>query len=115
VGVDGHEKMLPPGPLFQLFGDVSVPIERITFQGGEWWPTEGVAVEPHDVEIEPGWSDEEPRGDGAVTAASAPPRPDVSAPQAVTSAGNNNLLSRRSCPPAPLREDRAATSFPKRE
>jgi hypothetical protein len=115
VGVDGREKMLQPGPPFRLFGDASVPIGRITFQDGEWWPTEGVAVEPHDVEIGPGWSDEEPRVDGAVTAAFPPQRQNVSAPQAVTSAGDNNLLSRRSCPQVPARDDRAATSFPKRE
>lgn len=115
VGVDGCEKMLRPGPLFQLSGDAGVPIGRITFHGGEWWPTDGVAVETHDVEIEPGWSNKEPRGSGAVTAAPPPQRPDVRAPQVVPVAGNNDLFSHRSCPPAPLREDRAAISFPKRE
>lgn len=115
VGVDGHEEMLQPGPSFRLLANASVPVERITFQDGEWWPTEGVAVGPHEVEIEPAWSDEEPRGDGAVTAAPPPQRPEVSAAQAVTSADHHNLLSNRSCPPAPVRKDRAATSFPKRE
>jgi len=62
VGEDDDEVMLRPGPVFELASDSKAPIGRITFQYGEWWPTEGIAVEPHDVEVEPWWSDQEPRG-----------------------------------------------------
>jgi hypothetical protein len=116
VGVDEREEMLRPGPLFQVVGDDGAPGGRITFQSGEWWPTEGIAAEPHDVEVEPWWSDQEPRGDGSVATAAFPPqRPDVGALQTATSVGDSNAFSRRPRPAVLLREDRAATSFPKRE
>ncbi len=116
VGEDDDEVMLRPGPVFELASDSKAPIGRITFQYGEWWPTEGIAVEPHDVEVEPWWSDQEPRGDGSVATAAFPPqRPDVGALQTATSVGDSNAFSRRPRPAVFLREGRAATSFPKRE
>ena len=116
AGDGEREEMLSPGPPFEVLGDDRAPAGRITFQSGEWWPTEGVAAEPHDVEVEPWWLDQEPRRHGPVALVAFPPqRPDLGALQTMTSVGDSNAFSGRPSPAVLLREDRAATSFPKRE
>lgn len=116
VGVDDREEMMRPGPLFQVLGDAEEPTGRFTFRDGEWWTTNGIAVEPSEVEVEPWWSDQEPRSGGSEAAVGfPPPRPDVGALQAGNSVGHGNPLPRRPSPEVVPREDCAASSFPKRE
>lgn len=116
VGENDREEVLRPGPAFELLGDAEAPPGRFTFRSGEWWTTEGIAVEPREVEIEPSWSDQEPRRDGSAAAVGfPPPRPDVGTLQTVASVGHSDALSKRSSPAVHPRQDGAATSFPKRE
>ncbi len=116
VGVDDREEMLRSGPAFEVLGDAEAPPGKFTFRGGEWWTTGGIAVEPREVEIEPSWSDQEPRRDGSAAAVGfPPPRPDAGTLQTVASVSRGGAPSRRSCPAVHPREDGAATSFPKRE
>jgi hypothetical protein len=116
VGIDEREELLRPGSPFSVLGDTEAPTGRITFQGGEWWTTEGVADEPHEVGAEPWWSDPEPHRDGSLAGAAFPPqRPDMGALQTATLVGDNDALSKCPRPAVLLCEDRAATSFPKRE
>jgi len=116
AGVRGHEVMLRPGPAFEICGEAGAPAGRITFRRGEWWPTEGVAVLPQDVETEPRWSSEGTGDNGPVATAEVPPeRPGLGAPASAPRVGNRDESpSPTRCGPLP-REDRAATSFPKRE
>jgi len=116
VGDGEREETLSPGPTFQLVGNPAAPTGKITFQGGEWWTTEGVAAAPRNVGVEPWWSDQGPRGDGSLAAAAfPPPRPDLGTPQGPAALDDGNVASHRPRPWAPPREDRAAASFPKRE
>jgi hypothetical protein len=116
VGEDDREAMLRPGPAFEVLGDAEAPPGKFTFRGGEWWTTEGIAVEPREVEIEPSWSDQEPRRDRSAAAVGfPPPRPDVGTLQTAASVGHGDALSKRSSPAVHPRQDGAATSFPKRE
>ncbi len=116
VGVAGHEVELGPGPRFELAGDSGSPTGKITFHAGEWWTTEGVAVQPREIGVEPWWSDAEPRLDDLSAAAVVPPqRQQPGAPRTAASLGDGSAVSRIPCPVTAPREALAAASFPKRE
>jgi hypothetical protein len=116
VGIAGEEIVLGPGPRFEVAGDSAAPTGKITFQGGEWWTTEGVAVQPHELGVEPWWSDAEPRSDDLSGAAVVPPqRQEMGAPRTATSLGGGSAAARLPHPGAAPREALAEASFPKRE
>ncbi len=116
VGVEGRELLLPPGPEFTVAGDAGAPTERLTYRRGEWWPTEGVASEPHAVDVEPRWTGGGTSGEGAVGAAAIPPQPpDLGAAQATTPAGRVNPRAGRTQPTSAVSGSFVSMSLPKRE
>ncbi len=116
VGVEGRELLLPPGPEFTVAGDAAAPIERLTYRRGEWWPTEGVASEPHAVDVEPRWTEGGAGGEGAIAAAAiSPPPPDLGAAQATTPAGRDGPRAGRARPASAVNGLSASISLPKRE
>ncbi len=116
VGVEGRELLLAPGPEFTVAGDAGAPTERLTYRRGEWWPTEGVASEPHAVAVEPRWTEGGTDGAGAVAAAAIPPQPpDLGAVQAAIPAGRDGPRAGRERPASAVRGLPAALAIPKRE
>jgi len=116
AGEEREEVLLRSGPLFELAGDTRATTGKFTFQSGEWWPTESVAIAPREVEVGPSISEPEPPEDVRLTAVTVPSqRANTRLVETAIPIGGTGARTLRASAADTPREDPAAATYPQPE